>query len=222
MSPGPTPPEGAEHDEHDELLGAALSGLPVPDHGPSFWADLSDRLEGESNVVHQTGSATEAGTVVDPQASAEPVSLDQARAPPGGQAGRPRAVARGRRRSRRPCGGRGGRRDRAPRRRRRPPGPGRRRPTGTGEPDRYDVGARPGRQPRRRRSRRPTTVSKDATAPTAAAAPGGSRRNWRRRRQLPVDVHRRPGRHGLRLLLRPPRRCPDRRARSLPGSVRTT
>ena len=92
MSPGPTPPEGAEHDEHDELLGAALSGLPVPDHGPSFWADLSDRLEGERNVVHQTGSATEAGTVVDPQASADPVSLDQARgrraARRGGRSGR--------------------------------------------------------------------------------------------------------------------------------------
>jgi hypothetical protein len=76
MSPGPTPPEGTEH---DEPLGAALSGLPVPDHGPSFWADLSDRLEGESTVLHQTGSATDAGTVVDPDPSEEPVRLDDRR-----------------------------------------------------------------------------------------------------------------------------------------------
>lgn len=46
------------HDRDDRLpskapvnpasLGDALSDLPVPDHGPTFWADLDDRLQGET------------------------------------------------------------------------------------------------------------------------------------------------------------------------------
>ena len=41
--------------EHDDELGAALSGLPVPDHGPTFWADLDHRIQGDI-TVHQTES----------------------------------------------------------------------------------------------------------------------------------------------------------------------
>jgi len=43
-------------DQRDEQLGAALSDLPVPDHGPTFWAELDHRLQGERTVLNQTGS----------------------------------------------------------------------------------------------------------------------------------------------------------------------
>jgi hypothetical protein len=98
MSPGPTPPEGDERDEHSlgrqaklPDFGAALSDLPVPDHGPTFWADLSARLQGESTVLHHSGPATEARGLHQPPQSAAgsadatttaetvPVSLDHAR-----------------------------------------------------------------------------------------------------------------------------------------------
>ncbi|HVW35157.1 MAG TPA: hypothetical protein VHL53_21670, partial [Acidimicrobiia bacterium] len=46
MSPRPQPPDGDDRD-----LGAALSGLPVPDHGPTFWADLAGRLAGDAVEV---------------------------------------------------------------------------------------------------------------------------------------------------------------------------
>jgi hypothetical protein len=78
MSPRPTPTEGADGPERDDHLGAALSGLPVPDHGPTFWADLSDRLEGEITVPHQTEPATDVGPAE--SKSTEPVSLDDRRA----------------------------------------------------------------------------------------------------------------------------------------------
>ena len=38
----------------DDRLGDALADLPVPEHGPNFWADLDHRLQGES--VQQTES----------------------------------------------------------------------------------------------------------------------------------------------------------------------
>jgi hypothetical protein len=66
--------------ERDERLGAALSDLPVPDHGPTFWADLDHRLQGEP--VQQIESATDAGPA-DPipnSPSAETVSLEEQRA----------------------------------------------------------------------------------------------------------------------------------------------
>ncbi|HEV7865919.1 MAG TPA: hypothetical protein VGR20_24700, partial [Acidimicrobiia bacterium] len=105
MSPRPPLPEG-----RDDRLGGALSGLPVPDHGPTFWADLADRLSGdarsttdatahpdptrargETTVPHPTESATEAGSA-DPTETTTttdttitttgtaPVSLDERRA----------------------------------------------------------------------------------------------------------------------------------------------
>jgi hypothetical protein len=65
-------------DQRDDRLGAALSDLDVPDHGPTFWADLDHRLQGERTVLNQTESVTVAG----PGASlpAETVSLDDHRA----------------------------------------------------------------------------------------------------------------------------------------------
>ena len=66
--------------ERDERLGAALSDLPVPDHGPTFWADLNHRLQGEP--VQPIESATDAGPA-DPSPdslSAETVSLEDQRA----------------------------------------------------------------------------------------------------------------------------------------------
>lgn len=78
----------------DGRLGAALSGLAVPDHGPAFWADLTDRLseptvspmparsQGAPTVPHRTGSATDAGPAADPTPTTEPaaLSLDEQRA----------------------------------------------------------------------------------------------------------------------------------------------
>jgi hypothetical protein len=102
MSPRPpeprSPQPGEPHPEEtrrDDRLGAALSDLPVPDHGPTFWADLTDRLseptatpqpiraEGETTVPSQTGSATDVGP--DPISNpnplpAETVSLEDRRA----------------------------------------------------------------------------------------------------------------------------------------------
>lgn len=52
------------NEERDEELGAALSGIPTPDHGPTFWADLDHRLQGET-VLHQTEPATDAGLAHD-------------------------------------------------------------------------------------------------------------------------------------------------------------
>ena len=70
------------HDEpeRDERLAAALSDQQVPDHGPTFWADLDHRLQGESTVPQPTGSATDAGPdpTEAPQAT-ETVSLDEQR-----------------------------------------------------------------------------------------------------------------------------------------------
>jgi hypothetical protein len=43
-------------DQRDEQLAAALSDLPVPAHGPTFWAELDHRLQGERAVLDQTGS----------------------------------------------------------------------------------------------------------------------------------------------------------------------
>ena len=76
MSPSPSDPT-----ERDDELGAALSGLSVPDHGPTFWADLDHRLQGD-DTVHQTESATEAGPA-DPTletVSSGTVSLEDRRA----------------------------------------------------------------------------------------------------------------------------------------------
>ncbi|MDQ1490694.1 MAG: hypothetical protein QOJ23_3208 [Actinomycetota bacterium] len=90
----------AEHaggPEHDDRLRAALSGLPVPDHGPTFWADLSARLStttqptvvpvptrarGETTVPYPTESATDAGhePTTDPAPATAPVSLSDRRA----------------------------------------------------------------------------------------------------------------------------------------------
>jgi hypothetical protein len=68
----PRPPQTPAGDaDRDHELGAALSGLPVPDHGPTFWADLSTRLQGERPV--QTPSATEAGPAAT-EAETTPIS----------------------------------------------------------------------------------------------------------------------------------------------------
>ncbi|HEV7535788.1 MAG TPA: hypothetical protein VGP90_09150, partial [Acidimicrobiia bacterium] len=88
MSPRTPSPDNPERDD----LGAALTGLPVPDHGPTFWADLAAELSdstaspvpiharGESTVPYPTESATDLGS--EPTATAEtaPVSLDGRRA----------------------------------------------------------------------------------------------------------------------------------------------
>jgi hypothetical protein len=76
----------SSEEPRDDRLGAALSELPVPDHGPTFWAVLTDRLsetqpvraEGETTVPFPTGSATDAGPA-DPLA-ADTVSLEDHRA----------------------------------------------------------------------------------------------------------------------------------------------
>lgn len=74
----PRPPH-----EHDDELGAALSELPVPDHGPTFWADLDHRLQGET-TVHQTESGELHQPPVTQPGPADPtpdaVSLDEQRA----------------------------------------------------------------------------------------------------------------------------------------------
>ncbi|HET9772111.1 MAG TPA: hypothetical protein VFS16_14555, partial [Acidimicrobiia bacterium] len=68
----------------DAELGAALSGLPVPDHGPTFWADLSTRLQGENPVSNPIGPATDAGpaesVTAPPTTETTPISLDRQRA----------------------------------------------------------------------------------------------------------------------------------------------
>ncbi|HZI37211.1 MAG TPA: hypothetical protein VFF24_02805, partial [Acidimicrobiia bacterium] len=64
----------------DDHLGDALADLPVPEHGPTFWADLNHRLQGEA----VQSSATDAGPA-DPNPSPTPlpsetVSLEEERA----------------------------------------------------------------------------------------------------------------------------------------------
>ena len=80
--PSPQDPDG-----RDEHLAAALSDLEVPDHGPTFWADVDHRLQGESTVPQPERSATDAGPDSTPAQStrpaapaAEAVSLDEQRA----------------------------------------------------------------------------------------------------------------------------------------------
>ena len=70
----PRPPH-----EHDDELGAALSELPVPDHGPTFWADLDHRLQGET-TVQKTESVNDAGPEQTEQSEPRAVSLDEQRA----------------------------------------------------------------------------------------------------------------------------------------------
>ena len=36
--------------ERDDRVGDALADLPVPEHGPTFWAELDNRLQGEPAV----------------------------------------------------------------------------------------------------------------------------------------------------------------------------
>ena len=70
-------------DQRDDRLGDALSDLPVPDHGPTFWADLDHRLQGEQTVPQPTRSATDAGpdpTRTPTTPATETVSLDEQRA----------------------------------------------------------------------------------------------------------------------------------------------
>jgi hypothetical protein len=71
-------PQHPEERDRDDRLAAALSDLPVPDHGPTFWADLDHRLQGERTVPNQTGSATDAGPAKTPLTT-ETVSLDEQR-----------------------------------------------------------------------------------------------------------------------------------------------
>ncbi len=61
MSSRPPQPDepNTEAQVNPASLGAALSGLPVPDHGPTFWADLANHIEGERTVLQETESATE-------------------------------------------------------------------------------------------------------------------------------------------------------------------
>jgi hypothetical protein len=97
MSPRPPqPPADDSPAERDPRLGDALAHLPVPDHGPTFWADLSTRLEstrlestrlestrleGETSGHPTTGSATEAGPADStPAPATETISLDDRRA----------------------------------------------------------------------------------------------------------------------------------------------
>jgi hypothetical protein len=84
MSRRPPRPEEPQPEERqrDDRLGAAFSGLPVPDHGPTFWADLNHRLQGET-VPHQTESAIDAGPARPTAPSApttEAIDLDDRRA----------------------------------------------------------------------------------------------------------------------------------------------
>jgi hypothetical protein len=79
MSPRPDGPES------DDRLSGALSGIPVPDHGPNFWADLTARLaaEGETTVLHRTESREihpPPGSDILGAAETAPVSLDERRA----------------------------------------------------------------------------------------------------------------------------------------------
>ena len=66
--------------DRDDHLGDALADLPVPDHGPTFWADLDHRLQGEATVPQPTGSATDAGPETTP--SARPLSRRPGRPDP--------------------------------------------------------------------------------------------------------------------------------------------
>ena len=56
----------------DERLAAALSDLEVPDHGPTFWADLDHRLQGEPTVSQPGRSATDAGPESSPAEPTRP------------------------------------------------------------------------------------------------------------------------------------------------------
>jgi hypothetical protein len=71
-------PQHPEELDRDDRLGAALSDLPVPDHGPTFWAELDHRLQGEHLVPNQTESATDVGPAETPLTK-ETVSLDEQR-----------------------------------------------------------------------------------------------------------------------------------------------
>ncbi|MEW6477752.1 MAG: hypothetical protein AB1679_36365 [Actinomycetota bacterium] len=93
MSPRPpqadeprSDPGRPERPDRDERLGSALSDLPVPDHGPTFWADLDHRLQGDT--VPHTESATDAGpdqptlstpALTTPTTGPAAVSLDERR-----------------------------------------------------------------------------------------------------------------------------------------------
>jgi hypothetical protein len=50
-----------DESDRDDRLASSLSGLPVPDHGPTFWAELDDRIQGGATVPQPTRSATAAG-----------------------------------------------------------------------------------------------------------------------------------------------------------------
>jgi hypothetical protein len=74
-------------DDRDDDLGAALSRLPVPDHGPAFWADLDRRIQGEPTVqTTESGElhlppVTQSGPELPrPSDTTEAVSLDERRA----------------------------------------------------------------------------------------------------------------------------------------------
>lgn len=87
----PRPPQPGEG-QRDDRVGAALSDLPVPDHGPTFWADLTDRLadptaapipiraEGNTVVPLPTESATDVGPDDPTPPPAETVRLEERRA----------------------------------------------------------------------------------------------------------------------------------------------
>ena len=137
MSPRTPRPD----DQRDDDLGAALSGLPVPDHGPTFWADLNaelsdatatsipTRARGETTVPHPTESATGVGPEPTTATSeAAPVSLSERRARRASRTGRSEPVHRRSRSGGRPRRGRGRRRHRDPPGRPPQPGPGRRAP----------------------------------------------------------------------------------------------
>jgi hypothetical protein len=64
--------------ERDERLGAALSEVPVPDHGPDFWNRLDERITAVADPAALAGRAA-AGQDLTETPAAEPVSLDERR-----------------------------------------------------------------------------------------------------------------------------------------------
>jgi len=76
MSPRPPEPEKRPRDDR---VGAALSDLPVADHGPTFWSDLTDRLS-EPTAAPQpplSGAGPDDPTLNPPPA--ETVSIEERR-----------------------------------------------------------------------------------------------------------------------------------------------